>query len=232
MTKTHTARKRNARDQLASAANMLSILKRPLLESLKAQNSELKRGDFLWHFLLQSFATLGGVSGWDGLMGDQNNYREMSYNRLQNLSPKKRVGHAAAVFEVAKVRYPNQKAKNIIACFDRIESLGGLRKAKKTLLNQSGRTGKIKFLKSFAGIGDKYARNIMMDVYHEDFRDSIAIDSRIQAISDQWELEFDSYQEHEDFYLEVAKLANLNGWELDRLMFRFQNVFYPPIADV
>ena len=72
----------------------------------------------------------------------------------------------------------------------------------------------------------------MMDVYHEDFRDSIAIDSRIQAISDQWELEFDSYQEHEDFYLEVAKLANLNGWELDRLMFRFQNVFYPPIADV
>ena len=72
----------------------------------------------------------------------------------------------------------------------------------------------------------------MMDVYHEDFRDSIAIDSRIQAISEQWELEFDSYQDHEAFYLEVSKLANLNGWELDRLMFRFQDVFYPPIADV
>jgi len=54
------------------------------------------------------------------------------------------------------------------------------------------------------GIGEKYARNIMMDVYHEDFRDSIAIDSRILAISAKWGLRFKSFSDHEAFYLAVA----------------------------
>ena len=69
----------------------------------------------------------------------------------------------------------------------------------------------------------------MMDVYHQDFRDSIAVDSRIEAISEQWDLEFASYADHESFYLSVARYADLNGWELDRLVYRFQTVFYPPI---
>ena len=43
------------------------------------------------------------------------------------------------------------------------------------------------------GIGDKYARNIMMDVYHEDFRDSIAVDARIKAVSERLGLSFASY---------------------------------------
>lgn len=67
----------------------------------------------------------------------------------------------------------------------------------------------------------------MMDVYHEDFRDSIAVDVRIKRISDAWGLSFPSYEEHENFYLSVATDAGLNGWELDRLMFNFTNEFLP-----
>ena len=55
-----------------------------------------------------------------------------------------------------------------------------------------------------------------MDVYHEDFRDSIALDLRIKAISEALGLSFSSYTEHERFYLDVAREAGLNGWELDR----------------
>ena len=29
------------------------------------------------------------------------------------------------------------------------------------------------------------------------------------------------YEAHEAFYLDVARLAALNGWELDRLLFNF-----------
>lgn len=73
-----------------------------------------------------------------------------------------------------------------------------------------GREAKIRFLESFPGIGPKYARNMMMDVYHEDFRDSIALDVRINV-------------EHEAFYRDAAREAGLNGWELDRLLFNYQS---------
>jgi thermostable 8-oxoguanine DNA glycosylase len=218
------------RGKLSRVARSLAKLKRPLLESLKANHADLARDDFLWHYLLQSFATLGGVSGWDGLIGNDANYRKMSYEIFSDMAAPERLPHATELFTTAKVRYANRKAPNIVACFDKIHAMGGLLVAKETLLHQKGREGKIAFLKSFPGIGDKYARNIMMDVYHEDFRDSIAIDIRIQAISTQWELKFASYVDHESFYMGVAEAAQLNGWELDRLMFRFQTVFYPPIA--
>lgn len=61
----------------------------------------------------------------------------------------------------------------------------------------------------------------MMDVCHEDFRDSIALDSGIKAISDLLGISFSSYAEHESFYLTVAKDAGIKGWELDRLLFNF-----------
>jgi endonuclease III len=218
------------RDKLSRAAQTLATLKRPILDSQKAHYADLQRDDFLWHYLLQSFATLGGVSGWQGLIGNEANYRQMTYDVIANMPATERLAHATEICTRAKVRYANQKAVNIVACFDKIRAMGGLRDAKEALLKQPGRDEKIEFLKSFPGIGDKYARNIMMDVYHEDFRDSIAIDSRIQSISTEWEVEFNSYADHESFYLSVAKAADLNGWELDRLMFRFQNVFCPPIA--
>lgn len=68
----------------------------------------------------------------------------------------------------------------------------------------------------------KYARNIMMDVYHKDFRNSIALDARIKGISSALGLKFSSYAEHESFYLNVARDAGINGWDLDRLLFNFR----------
>jgi len=222
---------RSVRSKLASAAQSLAIIKRELLESQKANYADLQRPDFVWHYLLQSFSTMGGVSGWKGLIGNKANYGRMTFEALCDVPDTRRLAHATTICEDAKVRYAKQKGKYIVGCYERIIEIGGPQAAKDLLLGQPGRDAKVSFLKSFPGIGDKYARNIMMDVYHDDFRDSIAVDLRIQAISTQWELVFDSYTEHEAFYLEVARDADLNGWELDRLMFRYHTVFFPPIAD-
>lgn len=120
---------------------------------------------------------------------------------------------------------PSIKARYILGCFEQVQQLGGLKAAKAKLLASPDREAKLVFLKSFSGIGDKYARNIMMDVYHPEFRDCIAVDSRIKALSDALGLRFGSYADHENFYLSVAHDAGLNGWELDRLIFNYQGEF-------
>ena len=130
----------------------------------------------------------------------------------------------------AKVRMPDKKANFILGCFKVVSDFGGLKQTKENLLSAQGREQKMKFLKQFPGIGPKYARNIMMDVYHEDFRNSIAIDVRIKAISEALGLSFKNYQEHEAFFLKVAGEADLNGWELDRLMYNFRDDFERVIA--
>jgi endonuclease III len=116
---------------------------------------------------------------------------------------------------------PDRKGDFIVGCFDRVQLMGGPEAAKAELLAQSGREAKIRWLKSMPGIGEKYARNIMMDVYHEDFRDCIAVDARIKSVSNSLGLSFASYKAHEAFYLGVARQASLNGWELDRLLYNF-----------
>ncbi|GAB57136.1 hypothetical protein RNAN_0099 [Rheinheimera nanhaiensis E407-8] len=125
---------------------------------------------------------------------------------------------------------PDRKADFILGCFNVVTGMGGLKVAKQNLLSANGREDKMKFLQQFPGIGPKYARNIMMDVYHEDFRDSIAIDVRIKAISEALGLKFKKYQEHEEFFLDVATAAGLNGWELDRLMYNFRDDFEREIS--
>ncbi len=218
------------REQLSWAAHVLARLKRAYLKELKDNYADLQRDDFLWRYLLQSFATLGRESGWNGLIGDEANYQQITFEALGNVPAANRLAHASDICARAKVRYARRKAKFIVDCYDKIQELGGPLAAKEYLLNLPGRDPKIEFLDSFPGIGEKYARNLMMDVYHEDFRESIAVDSRIQEISTNWKLTFNSYSDHESFYLSVAHAADLSGWELDRLMFGFRDVFYPPIS--
>jgi hypothetical protein len=65
----------------------------------------------------------------------------------------------------------------------------------------------------------------MMDVYHEDFRDLIAVDARIKSLSSALGLSFNSCAQHEAFYLSFAKEAGISGWKLHRLIFNFQSGF-------
>jgi hypothetical protein len=212
------------RHKIAAVAKRLAVDHKQQLDESKAWERHLDRADFLWHFLLQSFGTMGRATGWVGLSRPEN-YQRLTYEALAALQTGGRRAVAEQVCREAKVRMPSKKAGYIAGCFDRIARLGGPKAAKDHLLRQPGREAKIKFLKSLPGIGDKYARNILMDVYHPDFRDSIAVDARIKSLSKELGLAFASYADHEQFYLDVARDAGLNGWELDRLIFNFLDDF-------
>ena len=210
-----------AQARLISVVRQLAAEKRVELDRHKENHADIARPDFLWHYLLQSFATMGRSAGWHGLIGNPTNYNRVTYSALEALPAADRLRVAQEVCRAAKVRMPDIKAGYILGCFERIRGIGGLEAAKARLLAQHGREAKIQWLKAMPGIGDKYARNIMMDVYHEDFRDSIAVDARIKSVSETLGLVFASYSAHEAFYLDVARQAGLNGWELDRLLYNF-----------
>src|SRR5262249_48818325 len=125
---------------------------------------------------------------------------------------------------------PAQKARWLAANFDRIESMGGIEAANRRALDAPGRVAKLAFMLQFDGIGDKYARNIWMDVYDSDFHDAIAVDERVKKVTKALGYSFARYADHEQFYQELAQAAGLKPWELDRLLYHFNDEFLAAIA--
>jgi hypothetical protein len=193
---------------------------RERLVSLKAEGVRNRsRPDFLWYFLLTSFSTMGNSRGYVGLKSDPDNLRRLSFDVLIAHGPEARQEVIESVFRKAKIRMPAQKARWLVKNLLVIQSMGGLTNANAAAFSQPGRDGKIGFLKQFAGIGDKYARNIWMDVYDPDFHNSIAIDQRIKNVSVALGVSFASYEDHERFYQSLAADAGLEPWELDRVLY-------------
>jgi hypothetical protein len=120
---------------------------------------------------------------------------------------------------------PKRKAEWLTKNFELVAEMGGPSVARELALAQVGTRAKIEFMSRFSGIGPKYARNLWMDVYHPDFRESIAIDDRIKTISEAMGCEFLTYELHEAFYLDVAHAVGLQGWDLDRLLYNYRDYF-------
>lgn len=195
------------------------------LEALKAERVQLERPDFVWHFLLQSFATMGNSRGYHGLIANPENYRRVRFEVVAPLARDQRRQHLAAVLLAAKVRMPKPKAQWLDRNCERILAMGGLEATRAKALAQAGTEAKMAFMRQFAGIGPKYARNIWMDVYHPDFYDRIAIDDRIKKVTAAMGYAFTTYEAQEHFYLSIAREAGLQGWELDRLLYNFSDYF-------
>lgn len=64
-----------AQVQLVAVVRRLANEKRADLDRHKENHADINRPDFLWHYLLQSFATMGRSAGWHGLIGNRDNYR-------------------------------------------------------------------------------------------------------------------------------------------------------------
>jgi hypothetical protein len=213
----------SACERLACVVKALGTLHYSKLDKLKRNERQLNRPDFVWHFLVESFATMGSSRGYEGLILDPVNYSKVTFESLSLSSPADRLRILKETLHAAKVRMPDKKAEWLAENFDRIVAMAGPAAAKAGLLRNSTRESKIEFLEQFKGIGPKYARNILMIVYHPDFRQSIAVDERIKSVSRELGLSFGSYDEEEQFYVNVAARAGLNGWELDRLVYNFRN---------
>jgi hypothetical protein len=191
---------------------------------------ELERLDFVWHILLQSFSTRGGAKGHEGLIGNQDNYRRVTFEALSGVDADKRRLVLEDVFLAAKVRYAVVKAKLMARNYDLVAKMGGPVEATRQVLAQDGKEAKIAFMKRFYGIGPKYARNICMDAYHPDFRDTMAVDLRIKKITKSLGYSFKTFEEEERFYQDIAREAGLQGWELDRLLYAYTDHFLADIS--
>lgn len=199
------------------------------LNTLKKSKDMIERKDFIWHFLLQSFATMGNSRGHEGLILNKANYNQVTFDAVSDLSDTQRLDRFKDVLYRAKVRMPLQKAVWLNSNYNKIIFMGGLNAVKEKALEQRGTKFKIEFMKQFDGIGEKYARNIWMDVYHPDFHNNIAVDIRIKSITKALGYEFFNYIDEENFYLSIAKESNLNGWELDRLLYTYKDYFLSKI---
>lgn len=204
--------------------NITPEMKRKLRE-LKRDCREAKHSDFIWHALLASVATLGNERGYRGLIANEENYCRVTFEALSKVSATKRLKHIEQVLRDAKVRMPAQKSRWLNENYKLIIAHGGVEKVSEIALLLKGADAKIQFLKTFQGIGDKYARNIWMDIFHRDFRDSMAIDLRINQITEALGYKFKNYEEHEKFYQEVAREAGLLTWEVDRLLYNYKDFF-------
>jgi hypothetical protein len=213
------------RNKLVNLLNNLSADKHKKLEEMKDTSEELNRHDIVWHLLLCSMSTMGNSRGYEGLIENRDNYNQVSYESLSKHSAEQRYKILQDTLKTAKVRMPLQKALWLNENFEIIEKIGGIKKTKELAFAQKGTEAKIEFMKQFHGIGPKYARNIWMDIYHPDFYNNIAIDERIKKITEILDYNFDNYSDHEKFYLDIAKEAKLQGWELDRLLYQFNGEF-------
>jgi hypothetical protein len=204
--------------------NISPEMKRKLMDS-KRSRDDIKRPDFIWHALLVSVATLGNERGYQGLIANEKNYNRVTFIALSKQQKSTRLSHVEKVLREAKVRMPAQKSRWLHSNHQLISEMGGVEKVSALALSQKGREAKISFLKIFAGIGDKYARAVWMDTFHKDFRDSMALDLRINQITAALGYEFKTYEEHEKFYQEIASECDLLTWEVDRLLYNFKNDF-------
>jgi hypothetical protein len=191
------------------------------LDYWKRESYRMKKDDYVWHALLVSASTMGNSRGYEGLILNTKTYDKVAYDTVHRKSLNQKIAAIDFIgpLQEAKVRMPPKKAEYLNTNFHTIQRMGGAETVKQLILSLSGRQRKIDFMKkTFAGIGDFYARNIWMDVYHSDFRDSIAINKRIKQVSMALGLRFNSYHEHEQYYLQLARKAGLEGWALDRLL--------------
>ncbi len=199
------------------------------LQDLKANGNALrKRTDLLWLLLLQSAATHGNSRGWTGLCEHPHAMASIAYSKLVSLHGNTRTSRLSSALQLGKVRMARIKAGRLSRNVAKIDSeYGGLKKATKHMLSIKSREEKLRFVKCFEGIGEKYGRNIWMDIYDPSFRDCIAVDDRIMKIACGLELDVDNfkYKDYERFFVSLAKDAGIEPWELDRLLYSYNEHF-------
>ena len=205
--------------------------KRKIVEQRKREGRRIwNHPEFIWEQLLRSFSTMGNSRG-KRLMDEPELHDQVTFCVLAGMGPKARHARLRATLSAALVRMAERKADWLCQNFLRIQQDGGLDKVKATVCACKGRDAKIAFLLTFDGIGPKYARNILMDAYHPEFRDSIAYDDRLKKIADALGMKFAKYEDAERFFLDVAGRVGLNGWELDRLLYNAKEAIVSQIAN-
>lgn len=215
-------------DQERVATGRLTRVVKELLHEGKAQEylrqqkekggERLARRDFVWFEILLSFATWGNSRGAKRLR-----FETLDFDCLCQLPKSERTRLIKRELAEAGVRYAKNKAQYLLYNFRLIQKKGGLDAAKALIFKAVGPEEKLKALREYKGVGEKYAYNIMMDAYHPEFHTSIAVDQRIKVISRALGLRLHRYADYATFYQKAAFKLGIQPWEMDRLLYAFRD---------
>ncbi|QGN07930.1 hypothetical protein Hrd1104_11925 [Halorhabdus sp. CBA1104] len=199
------------------------------LQELRDQGQRWwERDDVIWFEIVLSLSTLRGSYGSQIVVDDDGEidehlYGSVAFDTLAQIDEDHRNQYLEARLYGNVAMHPT-KAEALESNFELIENeYGDPKRAKEAFIEADGIEEKLEFLKQFSWIGQKYARNIPMDLYLEEFRDFIAIDTRIEGLLEKAEypLESRTYDEHEAFLQEVAQDLGVNSWALDRILYNY-----------
>lgn len=221
------------RERLIRALRRLDPDKERALARTKADaEATRQRPDLIWRLLVGAMATMGNSAPWKRMFCPPwHYYKEVAFAVLEPLNSTQRHKRLEKVLRRAGVLWALKKAAWLNRNFQRIQELGGLRRAKQRALALRGREAKMQFMREFVGIGPKYARDVWMDIYDPDFRDTIALDVRARKITAALGYSFQRYEEEERFFREIAKKAGRELWEVDRLLYQFNKHFLSVIQE-
>jgi len=211
--------------------------KREKIEALKGDKWRLKQDDFVFYSIFRSFCTWGRALEHNKI---DEYFKDIKFAELIELQEQYRINIITKLLSEAGVRYAKKKPALLCYNINIITKYGGELNIKKILLSIKGKVSKIVFLKQFKGISNKYARLIMMDVCHDEFLNSVALDARHKNISRMLGLPENiiesktdkDYEKHEDFYLRIAHSIGLNGWTIDKLIFNFDKEIISKLKDL
>lgn len=187
----------------------------PVLEASRKRGAEFaSHRDWPWNGMILSGATLGGSKRWQGVQVRYD--KELSWDCLTPLSEVDRHNRLLTVG-----RYKNRTAAWLNGVFKNFVEFGGPASVR-SHLNSLSAHEVIGFWCSFRGMGDKYARNIMMDADDPRFRNGFfAIDSRISSLLKQLGYSGPSkYASQERFLNNLAATLEIDSWLLDRLLYQ------------
>lgn len=193
----------------------LAARERAALDQLKRDATQFgQHQDWPWNGLVLSAATRGGSWRWEKNV--QPRYEdELSWSIISELTPDERRTRLETVG-----RFWRKTADWLENAYHQVAVAGGPTELRMQLSRMSA-SDVIAFWKALNDIKDKYARNIMMDVYDLHFRTAFfAIDSRLESLLPL--LGYDGqrrYSKREEFLCQLASDIGIQAWDLDRLLY-------------
>lgn len=171
--------------------------------------------DWPWNGIVLSAATRGGSARWDRQVAPRY-ANELSWSAIFDLSDAERHARFLTVG-----RFKNVTARWLEAAYQRFHQAEGPKGIRGSLAAKDA-AAVISYWRELPNVGDKYARNIMMDVYDGRFRDGyFAVDSRIKALLPSLGYQGRNvYCEQEAFLNALATEVGIESWQFDRLLYQ------------
>jgi hypothetical protein len=197
------------------------------LGQLKADGEQLRmRDDLLWYLLVSSIATMGRAKACETLSTNDDLRDAIAFSALLPLNRSQRETVIRKTLAAAHVRMQGDKPAWLAANIAKIQKrYGNLASANAHMLSLRRREDKLNFIQEFDGIGEKYKQNVWMDLYDADFRNTVAADVRLKSVASKLGCDKPNQKNCEAIFRDIAAKADLDMWDVDRLLFNFKDYF-------